>query len=347
MSYLLEEIAHKLGGELKGDGSVKIHAPAKIEEATIGTISFFANAKYLKFLQASKASAILISNKDKDQIEEGKNYILVKDVYTSLPTLLSLFDPVNEPRKGIHSSAVIADSTSIGDEIYIGPHVIIEEGANIGNGVKIFGQAFIGKQVQISEHTIINAGVKIYHHCQIGAHCIIHANAVIGSDGFGFAPTKEGKFNKIPQVGNVIIEDEVEIGANCAIDRASMGSTIIKKGTKLDNLIHIAHNVEIGESTVMAAQAGVAGSTKLGAHCMVGGQVGIVGHLSIAARTQMQAQSGMIKSVKKENTKWYGYPAIDYNNYLRSFASFKNLPSTLEEIRSLKKRLNDLEESAK
>ncbi len=347
MSYLLNDIAEKLSGDLIGDGFIKIHAPAKIEEAKVGTISFYSNDKYAKYLDTCEASAIILSKANKTAIQEGKNYVLVDNVYASLPKLLALFDPTNNPLVGIHNTAVIAENVSIGDDVYIGPYVIVESGVVIGNGVKIAGQVFIGKNVKVGHNTRLNAGVKIYHNCDIGTHCIIHSNAVIGSDGFGFAPTAVGSFDKIPQVGNVIIEDHVELGANCAIDRASIGSTIIRKGTKLDNLIHLAHNVEIGENTVMAAQAGVAGSTKLGANCMVGGQVGIVGHLTIAAKTQMQAQSGMIKSVKKENTKWYGYPAIDYNNYLRSFASFKNLPSTLEEIRSLKKRLNDLEETAK
>lgn len=347
MSYTLKEIAKKLNGDLIGDGSINIHSPAKIEDAKPGTISFFSNEKYEKFLENCQASSIILSKDNQSKIKEGQNYILVDDVYASLPHLLALFDPSNDPRTGIHATAVIGENVAIGNEVYIGPYVIVEPGAVIGNGVKIIGQSFVGKSVTIGDNTLLNAGVKVYHHCVIGAHCILHSNAVIGSDGFGFAPNASGSFDKIPQVGNVLIEDHVEIGANCAIDRASMGSTVIKQGTKLDNLIHLAHNVEIGENTVMAAQAGVAGSTKLGANCMVGGQVGIVGHLTIAGKTQMQAQSGMTKSVKEENTKWYGYPAINYNNYLRSFASFKNLPSTLAEIRSLKKRLKDLEESAK
>ncbi len=345
MSITLREIANKVGGEILGQDSTLIHGPAKLEEASQGTISFYANEKYSKALESCQASAIIVAKTEKARAKEVSNYILVDDVYASLPILLSLFNVNTAFSPGIHASAVIDESASIGNNVHIGPHCIIAKNVIIADGAILTGQNYIGANASIGKSSFLHPGAKVYHDCKLGAHCIIHANAVIGADGFGFSPDASGNFEKIPQVGNVIIEDKVEIGANCTIDRASMGSTFIREGVKMDNLIHIAHNVDVGPNTVMAAQVGIAGSTKLGANCMIGGQVGIVGHLTIANGTQMQAQSGMIKSVKQENTRWYGYPAIEYNNYLRSFAGFKNLPATLATIRELKNRINALESS--
>lgn len=344
MKYSVRQITDKIGGEIVGDEMTLITQPSKIEEATSGSITFYNNEKYLKYLDGCKASAILVSKNEALDYKQDISYILVDNVYAVLPIVLSMFQQNNQDLQGIHETAIVAKTAQIGASTYIGPHTIIEEGAIIGDNTIIYGQVFIAKNATVGAQNIIYPGVKIYYNCNVGNGCILHSNAVIGSDGFGFAPTSNGQFSKIPQVGNVVIEDQVEIGANCAIDRASIGSTIIRKGVKLDNLIHVAHNVEIGENTVIAAQTGIAGSTKIGPSCMIGGQVGVVGHLNIAQGTKIQAQSGMIKSVKQDNTSWYGSPAIEYNKYLRAFSGFKNLPTTLEEIRSLKKRIEELEQ---
>lgn len=347
MRYSVQEISDKIGARVIGDPKKMIDKPSRIEEATQGSITFYNNEKYFKYLDHCKATAIVLQKNHSLTLQEEKTYLIVDEVSVVLPKLLGLFSHAENQHKGVHPTSIVGQNSEIESSTSIGAHTVIGDRVKIGENCQIDAQVFIADNVTIGNNVVLKPGVKIYHNCSIGNDVMIHSNSVIGSDGFGFSPDANGHFQKIPQVGNVIIEDRVEIGANCAIDRASMGTTRICQGVKLDNLIHIAHSVEIGANTVMAAQVGVAGSTKLGPYCMVGGQVGIVGHLDIAGHTQMQAQSGMIKSVKKENTKWYGYPAIEYNNYLRSFASFKNLPSTLEEIRSLKNRLKELEESTK
>jgi len=271
------------------------------------------------------ASAYIVDKTFDIQSYPNKNFIQVEHVYGAIAQLLAIYNQKNQAKSGIAKSAIIAESAKIGKNASIGEHVVIGENVSIGDDVVILGNCYIGASANIGSGCKIYSGVQLYHECVIGDKCIIHANAVIGSDGFGFAPQKDGSYTKIPQVGIVRVEENVEIGAGCTIDRATMGETLIKKGVKLDNLIHIAHNVVIGENTVIAAQTGIAGSTTIGKNCMIGGQSGIVGHLNIADGTIFQAKSGMTKSVKKTGTKWYGYPAIEYSNYLRSFAIFKNL----------------------
>ncbi len=344
MIHTVYEISSLINGEIVGDSSVKINGPAKIEEAAKGDICFYNNDKYSKYLETTEASAILVSSDEKIKYRPGISYILVGNVYQAIAKLLQIYSNDENINEGIHSTSIIDDTATIEDHVMVGPGSIISANSKIEAHSIIYGQVYIGQDVSIGKNVTIYPGVKIYRGTIIEEGCIIHANSVIGTDGFGFVPDNKGVFSKIPQVGIVKIERNVEIGSNCSIDRASMGMTIIREGVKLDNLIHIAHNVEIGAHTVMAAQVGVAGSTKLGHHCMVGGQVGIVGHLEIGDQTQIQAQSGMIKSVKKSNTKWYGYPAIEYNNYLRSFAGFKNLPDLISEVRSLKTKIKNLEE---
>ena len=315
-------IAGHLQGEVKGDPDVIVKGVARIEQGKPGTACFLANPKYEKYLYTTGASAVLVN---RDFVPTGKvsaTLIRVDDAYAAAAALLGLFASVKK-KKGWEFPHSISRKASIGRKVYIGAHSYIGKRARIGNGAKIYPQVDIGEHVRIGAGTILYPGVKVYDDCTIGDNCIIHSNAVIGSDGFGFAPSADGTYRKIPQTGNVIIEDNVEIGANTVIDRATMGSTIIRSGVKLDNLIQIAHNVEVGENTVMAAQSGIAGSTRVGAGCMIGGQAGIVGHLTVAARTQVGAQAGVIGSVKQEGSILLGMPAFDHGQFMRAYAHFK------------------------
>ena len=339
MTLTVEKIAEQIGGIVTGDGKIEINGASGLEAAQEGQITFLSNDRYLKKAQTTKASAILLS-KEWQNINFDVPTIAVDNIYASLADLLHLFGEAFGDEYTVSPMASISKKANIHENVTIEAFAQIEDNASIGSGSVIMGQTYIGKNVKIGKSCLVYPGAKIYKDTVIGDGCIIHSNAVIGSDGFGFAPLKDGTFKKIPQIGNVIIGDQVEIGANTVIDRATMGSTIIQSGVKLDNLIQIAHNVEVGKNTVIAAQAGIAGSAQIGAHCQIGGQAGIVGHISIADGTLIQAQSGMTKAVKKSGTKWYGSPAIDYNNYLKSFAIYKNLPD-------LQARINDLEKIIK
>lgn len=343
MQITVQKIADTVGGMVVGNANAVIDRPSKIEEATTGSITFIAHDKYLPFLSTSDASAYIVSKEFDTQAFDSKTFIKVENVYGAISELLAIYDSLNKKPSGIASTAVISDSAKIGADVSIGDYVVIEDGVTIGDNVTILANSFIGASANVGAASKIYSGVQIYRGCHVGNNCIIHANTVIGSDGFGFAKQDDGSYTKIAQVGNVVIEDDVEIGAGCTIDRATMGKTHIMQGVKLDNLIHIAHNVVIGQNTVIAAQVGIAGSTKIGADCMIGGQSGIVGHLNIADGTIFQAKSGMTKSVKKKGTKWYGYPAIEYNNYLRSFAIFKNLQKYIDRIKSLEVKMNNIE----
>lgn len=343
MAMTLEDIAKQIGGVVRGDGKIEIKGASDISSAQKGEITFLSNDRYLDKAKHTNASAILLSNQWKD-IDFDVPTIAVENVYESLAVILGIFGNSMPSKAERHELASISKSARVDETVTIGAFSVIDKNARVGKNCMIHSQVYIGPDVRIGENCIIYPGVKIYKDCLVGDNCIIHANAVIGSDGFGFAPLKDGSFKKIPQIGNVILEDDVEIGANTVIDRATMGSTVIRKGVKLDNLIQIAHNVEIGKNTVMAAQSGVAGSTKLGSNCQVGGQAGLVGHISVGDRTLIQAQSGMTKSIKKEGTKWYGSPAIDYNNYLKSFAIYKNLPDLQSRLDKLEKLFQDLQD---
>ncbi|MFA7552257.1 MAG: UDP-3-O-(3-hydroxymyristoyl)glucosamine N-acyltransferase [Bacteroidales bacterium] len=315
-------IADHLHGEVMGDPDTVVTGVARIEQGKPGTACFLANPKYEKYLYTTKASVVLIN---RDFVPSAKilaTLVKVDNAYTAVAVLLGLFSS-EKKKKGWEFPHSIARKASIGKKVYIGAHSYIGKRARIGNGAQIYPQVYIGENVKIGAGTVLYPGVKIYDDCIIGENCIIHANAVIGSDGFGFAPASDGSYRKIPQTGNVVIEDNVEIGGNTVIDRATMGSTIIRCGVKLDNLIQIAHNVEVGENTVMAAQSGIAGSTHVGANCMVGGQAGIVGHLTVAARTQIGAQAGVIGSVKEEGNILLGMPAIDHSQFMRAYALFR------------------------
>lgn len=344
MQFNASQIASFIHGSLEGNPDVMISEIAKIEDASQGSLSFVANPKYEPYLYETDASIVIVNKSFQAERPVSPTLIRVDDAYAAFALLMDKYSQLisgDDERKGIEQPAYISDTASLGQDVYIGAFSYIGKNVKIGNKVKIFPGTFIGDNVQIGNNSTINAGVKIYHNSQIGSQVIIHAGVVIGGDGFGFAQQKDGSYKKVPQLGNVVIEDHVEIGANTTIDRATMGSTIIRKGVKLDNLIQIAHNVEIGEGTVIAAQTGISGSTKIGKHCVIGGQVGIVGHIQIADGTKINAQSGLSKSVTTPDTALTGSPAFDYKSSLRSQAIFRNLPSILERIEKLEKMLKN------
>lgn len=343
MQISAKELSKALNGTIEGNPDVIVSRPSKIEEATEDSICFFANPKYEHYVYTTKAAIILVSNEFVPTQPVAATLIRVEDVYKSVSFLLENFAPKDNNQGEISPQAAIDSSAVIGKNVTIGPFVVIEAGAKIGDNTSLQAQVFIGKNAKVGANCTFFSGVKIYHDCEVGNDCILHANVVIGGDGFGFAPEADGTFKKVAQIGNVILEDKVEIGANSTVDRATMGSTIIRQGVKLDNLIMIAHNVEIGKNTVIAAQTGVAGSTKIGENCMIGGQVGFVGHIQVANGAKIQAQSGVARSIKKENTSLYGSPAIDYANYLRSYAVFKNLPELSKKVNTIEKGLKDKE----
>lgn len=335
--FTIKEISNLIGGTVVGEPDTEITSVNNIENAGKGAISFIASKEYIKFLHDSEASAVIVP----DTLEikaNGKNmnYIVVEDVFHSLSILLKTVENESIENNGINKLAYISSESNIDNSVSIGAFTYISDNVQLAEGIKIATHVFIGKNVRIGKNTLIYSGVKIYNGCIIGDNCIVHANTVLGSDGFSFKPDKEGIFEKIPHLGNVIIEDNVEIGANTVIDRATFGSTIIRKGVKLDNLIQVAHNVEIGNDTVIAAQSGIAGSTKIGKNVMIGGQVGFKNHLTIGDGSKFQAQSGVNQNIPEGNKLYQGSPAIDFINHMKSSIIFKNLPQ-------LQKRLIDLE----
>ena len=336
MTFAASQIALLINGKIEGDSSVIVDSFGKIEEARSGQLSFLANLKYEEFLYSTNASVIILNTDYELKKPVNATLVRVADAYTAFATLLGKYqDMMTQQLSGVQEPSYIAKTASYGEKVFIGAFAYLGENVKIGNESKIFPNAFIGDGVSIGNRCIIHPGVKIYHGTVIGNNVTIHAGTVIGSDGFGFAPQADGSFKKVPQIGNVIIEDNVEIGANTTIDRATIGSTVIKAGAKLDNLIQIAHNVEIGNSTVIAAQAGVSGSTKIGKNAMIGGQVGIVGHISIGDGAKINAQSGVSKSIESGKAVT-GSPAYDYTSALRSQAVTRKLPE-------LEKRVKELE----
>lgn len=336
MIFTAQQIAEWVDGIVEGP-EVDIFRPAPVEEARKGEITFLANAKYEHYIYENQPCAVLIQKEFKLKKEFKGTLIRVEDVYESIGLLLKKYQSLSRTKAiQISEHSHIHDTSIIGHNARIDIGVVIDQNVVIGKNSTILPQVYIGQNVHIGDNVILHPGVKIYDNCHIGSNVIIHANTIIGSDGFGYSQ-KNNRFEKIPQIGNVIIEDDVEIGSGCTIDRASLGSTIIRNGVKLDNQIQIAHSVEIGENTVIAAQTGIAGSTKIGKHCQIGGQVGIVGHITIADGTMIQAQSGVASSITEKNTKMYGSPAIKYQNYLKSYIHFKNLPTLAKQIRKNKK----------
>ncbi len=342
MEFTAATIAGFLKGEIEGDPEIKVNTVAKIEDGQAGALSFLANPKYEHYIYTTKSSVVLVNKSFIPSSKISATLIKVENSYEAFASLLTLVEEARPKKKGIHPTAVIEPTAKIGTDVYIGPFVSIGENCTVGDGCSLYPHVALGDNSRVGKNTIIYPGVTIYHECVVGSGCIIHAGTVIGSDGFGFAPQDGSEYKKIPQIGNVIIEDNVEIGANVAIDRATMGSTILHNGVKLDNLIQIGHNVEIGENTVMAAEAGVAGSAKIGKNCMIGGQVAINGHIQIANGTKIGAQSGILGEIKEENTVLIGTPAIELKQFLRSSVIFKRLPDLKVKIDTLEKELESL-----
>ncbi len=342
MIFTASVIAEFLKGTVEGDPQASVNEVSKIEEGKVGTLSFLANPKYEKYIYDTQATIVIVNEDFKPAKNIGSTLIRVKNAYESFAALLHLYEESKPKKSGISKMASISESASLGNELYIGDFTVISDHVSIGDGAQLYPQVYIGDNVKIGERTIIHPGVKIYEGSEIGAHCVIHAGATIGGDGFGFAPNQENNYQKVPQVGKVIIEDHVEVGANTTIDRATMGATILRKGVKLDNLIMIAHNVEVGENTVMAAQTGISGSTRIGKNCMFGGQVGLIGHITIADGVKIAAQSGIGKNIEEKGAVVQGSPAFDYGPYQRSYVLFKNLPSLRNQINDLEQKVTDL-----
>ena len=340
MKFTAEQIAKILEGEVVGNPNAEVWTLSKIEEGANGSISFLANPKYESYIYTTKASITLVNNSFTPEGEINTTLIKVDDAYLSFTKLLTFYDQAKKDSKvGIEQPSLISDTVQYGENLYLGSFSYIGSNVRIGNNVKIYPNCFIGDNVVIGNNVTVYAGAKIYSETLIGSHCVIHSGAIIGADGFGFAPNPDGSYTTIPQIGNVIIEDYVDVGASTTIDRATMGSTIIRKGVKLDNQIQIAHNVEIGEHTVIAAQTGVAGSTKIGKYCVIGGQVGFAGHIVVGNNVRIQAQSGVGRNVK-DNEILQGSPSFTYSDYSKSYVHFRNLPKIVLELEELKKTIN-------
>lgn len=318
-------IADYIKGELVGNPDAKVKAAARIETAKPGTVTFLGNPKYEQYIYTTRASVVIVMRDYVPASAVNATLVKVEDPYKAIASLLELFSSLKASGRKGRWGAKVSFRAKVGRHTYVGKGAVVEKGARIGERCQIYPQCFVGRDVVIGDGTILYPGVKIYDGCEVGNNCIIHSNAVIGSDGFGFIPGTDGRYRKVPQTGNVVIEDDCEIGANTAIDRASMGSTIVRKGVKLDNLIQVAHNTEIGENTVIAAQTGLSGSVKLGSNCVVGGQVGFAGHIMIADRTSIGAQSGIMSSVKEEGKSFLGSPAMEARDYLKAYAIFRKL----------------------
>lgn len=343
MQFSAAQIAIMINGTVDGNPEASVGSFGKIEEAKEGQLAFLANPKYEEYLYTTGASIIIISDTQELKQPVAATLIKVPDAYTAFATLLDKYQQIQQQQlTGIQQPVYISSTARTGDNVFIGAFAYLGEKVIVADGAKIYPNVFLGDNVIIGANSIIHPGVKIYHDCVIGKHVTIHAGTVIGSDGFGFAPQPDGTFKKVPQIGNVVIEDGVEIGANSTIDRATIGSTLIKSGAKLDNLLQIAHNVEVGNNSVIAAQAGISGSTKIGNGVLIGGQVGIVGHLQIADGSKINAQSGVSKSIKVPNTAVTGSPAYDYTAALRSQAMTRNLPEMEKRLKELEKLVKEL-----
>jgi UDP-3-O-[3-hydroxymyristoyl] glucosamine N-acyltransferase len=338
MKFTAEQIAGILEGEVVGNPMAEVFRLSKIEEGTEGSLTFLSNPKYLNYIYSTKASVTIVNETFKPESPLTTTLIKVHDAYAAFSKLLEFYNQVKLNKTGIEQPSFLSQSVKYGDNLYLGSFSYVGQNVVLGENVKIYPNCFVGDNVIIGDNVILFAGAKIYSETVIGNNCTIHSGAIIGADGFGFAPNPDGTYSKIPQIGNVIIEDNVDIGSCTTIDRATMGSTIIRKGVKLDNQIQIAHNVEIGENTVIAAQTGVAGSTKIGKNGMIGGQVGISGHLTIGNNVRIQAQSGVGRNVK-DHEILQGSPSFGYNDFSKSYVHFKNLPKIVAEIEELKKQI--------
>lgn len=336
MKFTAGQIAGILDGEVFGNPDAEVYKLAKIEEGTEGSLTFLANTKYSNYLYSTNATIVIVNKSYELENEVKATLIKVDDAYSSFSKLLEYYNQIKLMKSGIEQPSVISEGVTYGDDLYLGSFCYIGKNVRIGNNVKIYPNSFIGDNVTIGDNCVFFAGVRIYSETEIGNQVTIHSGTIIGSDGFGFAPQEDGSYSKIPQIGNVVIEDHVEIGSCSTVDRATLGTTYIRRGAKLDNQIQVAHNVEIGENTVIAAQTGIAGSTKIGKNCLIGGQVGIAGHITIGDRVKIQAQSGIGKSLK-DGEVVQGSPAFNYGDFAKSFVHFRNLPKIVNEIEELKK----------
>jgi len=342
MRFKARDIAKILNAAIEGDQDIEISGISKIEEGKPGTLSFLANPQYEKYIYDTTASIVLVSNDFTPSQKISSTLIRVKDPYEAFATLLGLYNKQKHNKAGIEDHSFVDESAETGEGVYIGAFAYIGKNVKIGNNVKIYPHVYIGDNSAIKDDVILHSGVKVYDNCEIGNNCILHSGVIIGGDGFGFASRSDNNYKKVPQVGNVIIGNYVEIGSNTTIDRATIGSTIISDGVKLDNLIQIAHNVEIGDNTVIAAQTGISGSTKIGKNCMIAGQVGIIGHLRIADNVKIAAQSGVARSIEEKGATVQGSPAYTYNQYQRSYVVFRSLPEMKKMIEIMEKELEEL-----
>lgn len=343
MKFSAEQIAGMLNGTIEGNPEVEVSTLAKIEEGKPGALSFLSNPKYEEFIYKTDSS-ICIVNSDfnpSSSLPESLTLIKVEDAYSCFAKLLEMYDSMTKEEPRIESPSFVHESASVGDNVYIGAHAYVAKNVEIGDEVAIYPNVNIGNNVKIGKGTVIHPGATVYRDCVIGENCIIHAGAVIGADGFGFAPNEKGEFQKIPQIGNVVLEDFVDVGANATIDRATMGSTIVRRGSKIDNLVQIGHNVEIGQNSAFAAQVGIAGSAKIGNNVMMGGQVGVAGHLQIGDRVRVAAQSGIPGSVKDDSVIM-GSPAFDGNDYKKSYIGFRRLPMIQNRLTELENKIKEL-----
>ena len=339
MKFTAEQIAGILEGTVVGDPNIEVSKLAKIEEGTEGSLTFLANPKYKSFIYSTKASITIVNSDFEPEEQITTTLIKVEDAYKAFSKLLEYYNQIKLNKFGIEQPSYISDSSELGENIYVGAFSYIGDNVSLGANVKIFPNSYIGDNVTIGDNSIVFSGAKIYSECIIGNNCVVNSGAIIGADGFGFVPDEKGEYSKVPQIGNVIIEDNVDIGAATTIDRATLGSTIIRKGVKLDNQIQIAHNVEIGKNTVIAAQTGIAGSTKIGENCQIGGQVGIAGHLTLGNNVRIQAQSGIGRNIK-DNETLQGSPSFGYTDWNKSYVYFKNLPKIVKTINDLEKKVN-------
>ena len=341
MRFTAEQIANALNGKVEGNKFTEVNTLSKIEEGKPGSLSFLANPIYTHYIYTTQASIVIVNKDFKPEKDITATLIRVKDAYAAFSQLLEMYHQSKPAKHGISDKASVAQGTKIGNNVYIGEFAVIGENTIIGNDTKIFPNTVVGDNCKIGDNSTLYAGVKVYDDCIVGNECTLHAGVVVGSDGFGFAPQQDTDFKKVPQIGNVVIEDRVEIGANTTIDRATLGSTIIRRGVKLDNLIQVAHNVEIGENTVIAALTGISGSTKIGKNCMIAGQVGFVGHIHIADGTKIAAQSGVVKEVTKKNSLLGGSPAFNIRKYQRSLAHFHRFDEIVKRLNELEKKINN------
>ena len=338
MKFTAAQIAGILEGEVVGNPDAEVFKLSKIEEGTEGSLTFLANPKYINYIYSTQASVTIVNNTFEPEQEITTTLIKVEDAYKSFSKLLEYYNQVKLMKSGIEQPSVISDGVTYGSDLYLGSFCYVGKNVTIGNNVKIYPNSFIGDNVTIGDNCVFFAGVRIYSETVIGNRCNIHSGTIIGSDGFGFAPQEDGTYVKVPQIGNVIIEDDVEIGACTTVDRATLGSTIIRKGVKLDNHIQVAHNVEIGENTVIAAQTGIAGTTKIGKNCLIGGQVGFAGHLTIGDGVKIQAQSGIGKNLEAGEVV-QGSPAFNYGDFAKAFVHFRNLPKIVTDLEELKNKI--------